>query len=411
MSLNNIVIIIYSLLTGVRVNLVGQLSGAELFALLTSPFSSYRKLIKKFPVIVPVFWCYALLLFSLILSDITNATPQVDFLRGWASIVFSFISLLFLTNNFDGSEKNIVLFLIFYSLSIVLFGESVELQSLEDDNYFKAKIVGFLNPIVIVIAYYFMKRRRTSTAIAILLLYGFINIILDGRSNSLAFFFTALLLLIKIRKVRLKRRNIIISALVILTLSYGMYCFYVSKVLSGEVGGANAKQLFLSKNPYNPFELIYYGRSETFLAMEAIADKPLQGHGSWARDRGGKYAKLNYILFDVKPERGESIIPSHSIIFTAWLWGGILGFIAICWLFVHLTRMYFLIFKHESNLAILLIITILFIGTFWDFLFSPFGHLRITVPQIAALLIIYHSRNESKVGLPPAKVKSKKYRL
>ena len=394
---------LYSFLTGVRINLVGQLYGSELLALVAFPILNKKNIFLKYPVILKVLFLYATLLVSLMFSDFYNETPSSDYLRGWASIVFSFISLFFLVVNFDKSTKNIVYFLFFYAISKLIFGESVELQSYAEENYFKARIVGALNPLVLVFIYFLSLNKKTKLALFILFFYGLLNIVLDARSNSMSFFITFLLLLPKINKIKINRKKLVAPVFFALMLSYGMYVVYVNKVLSGEVGGSNAKQLNLAENPYNPFELLYYGRAGTFISLDAIKERPLLGYGSWVKDETGKYTlMMNSIMGVDKVREDVGYIPAHSILLTAWLWSGIIGFIAALCLYLLFIKLFLFVYKHEKRIYLLIIITPLFVEMVWNFFFSPFGHLRETIPQIAAILIVcskdfYLKNNKNKL--------------
>ena len=73
------------------------------------------------------------------------------------------------------------------------------------------------------------------------------------------------------------------------------------------------------------------GRPETLVAIQAIMDSPILGHGSFAE--GDKYVWLKqkiqyehgYSDTDI-PEEGEyNTIPTHSHLTLAWVEGGLLG--------------------------------------------------------------------------------------
>jgi O-antigen ligase len=380
---------LYSFLTGAKFNLVGQLYGSELLSLLAFPIVKKKHIFLKYPVVLKVLFLYAILLASLMFSDLYNGTSSSDYLRGWASIIFSFISLFFLVVNFDKSTQNIVYFLFFYAISKLIFGESVELQSYGEENYFKAKIVGALNPLVLVFIYFLSLNKKTKLALFILFFYGLLNIVLDARSNSMSFFITFLLLLTKVNKIKINRKKLFVPVLLALMVSYGMYVFYVNKVLSGDIGGSNAKQLNLAKNPYNPFELLYYGRAGTFISLHAIKERPFLGYGSWVKDETGKYTLMMNSIMGVDTVREDvGYIPAHSILLTAWLWSGIIGFVAALCLYLLLIKLFLFVYKNEKRIYLLITITPLFVEMVWNFFFSPFGHLRETIPQIAAILVV-----------------------
>ncbi len=107
-------------------------------------------------------------------------------------------------------------------------------------------------------------------------------------------------------------------------------------------------------------------------------------------------------IMGVDVERADvGYIPAHSILLTAWLWSGIIGFIAALLLYLLLIKLFLFVYKNEKRIYLLIIVTPLFVEMVWNFLFSPFGHLRETIPQIAAILIvcskdIYLINNQNK---------------
>jgi O-antigen ligase len=120
------------------------------------------------------------------------------------------------------------------------------------------------------------------------------------------------------------------------------------------------------------------GRPEILVSSRAVFDSPILGHGSWARD--SKYIEM---LRDIKsrygiaydPAAGEEeaadVIPTHSYLFGAWVWAGILG--AVFWLYV-LSK----VIKSIVKLSLLRPSTMplyayLLVRQFWNILFSPFG--------------------------------------
>jgi O-antigen ligase len=167
----------------------------------------------------------------------------------------------------------------------------------------------------------------------------------------------------------------------------------VDKVLNHGFGGQNAQiQLGKASNPYNPFELLYYGRNEVFIAMEAIVDRPFAGYGSYGSVSEEQEVELSINQLERDYTGHEKFIPAHSVVMTAWLWGGILGFAAILYLFFLFMKMGIRVYKQCTDETILIVIMPLFIGNIWHFLFSPFGHLRITTPFILALIAAVYGR-------------------
>jgi hypothetical protein len=176
----------------------------------------------------------------------------------------------------------------------------------------------------------------------LLFIFSLICFVFDGRSNGLIFFITSLLIFIKIKNISLSPVIIIIG----LSILYLSYSFYISKVLDGTITGINSKtQVQKMQNYYNPFELLFYGRPDTVVLFAAIANKPLFGHGSWGRDINDEYNSLLAILSENDSQTKFGYIRAHSILFGAWAYAGIFGFLSIFILFRKLFKMYYQIYK------------------------------------------------------------------
>ncbi|RYZ41030.1 MAG: hypothetical protein EOP49_29165 [Sphingobacteriales bacterium] len=175
------------------------------------------------------------------------------------------------------------------------------------------------------------------------------------------------------------------------------------QVQSGNIGGEHAKRQFaLTKNMYNPLNLLLVGRAEVYAAISAIADRPLAGHGSWAVDPGGKYTFIAYQLHgeddkfvsDMRNMEGELIIPSHSVIFGAWMTAGILGLLAILYIIYLFYKNAFGLLRQAEVLAspyFPIVILYLITGA-WIFLFSPLPHIKQTLPIMIAFIVVTHRR-------------------
>jgi hypothetical protein len=179
------------------------------------------------------------------------------------------------------------------------------------------------------------------------------------------------------------------------------YVFYVDYSLQYNAYGHNAKQLKKLDNPYNPVSLLALGRSEWTVAPTAILDKPVFGHGSWALDRTGKYNLLRALktaeverYYYIAPRvHGVPTIPTHSVLTTSWIWGGFIGFIGFCVLFVSVLKNMKTAFSDSS--AYSTILCIVFTSFLWDVFFSPFQVTRLLFPYyIGVILIISIKNNE-----------------
>jgi len=403
MRKNKFFLALYGATTIVFIELIGRLMLAEIIALINLPFINIKKLVKKYEGLKIVLSSLAVLLVALILSDIINKSTPSDFLRGWSVIIFSMISTIFFVNHLSKNPNAVIYYLFALFMVRMIFGEGdLNLAQWEiDTNYFKVRFVGFLNPAIMLIGYYLYKKDRTLFSNILFMLYGVVCIIMDARSNGLIFIISSFLLYLKTTKIKFTRARILSFSLVSIIILYMGYVFYVDQVLNNGLGGNNARtQLSLASNPYNPFELLYYGRSQIFISLEAISERPILGYGSWAKDRTGEFARFSAQLSNINYIPNDRYwIPSHSLIFTAWLYAGIVGFASVVFMLLQLFKQSIKIFAIGTKNSLYPIIIVLSVDMLWTLFFSPFGLLRTTFPVFAAIIIISYQQLKVKGNL------------
>ena len=384
---------VFAFFQSISVTLIGRLFLSEVFALLALPFIKFSKLLRLSTAFRYVLVLLLVLLFGQIVSDVYNTTTVDNYLRGWALIVFAGISTTFLFSQFLGEEKNITYYLFGTFLTLMIFGEgdlNFEIQY-SDTNYFKSRFVGFINPCVLLLSYHLMRNKMFKLIAAIFLLYALICFYFDARSNGLIFIFSGLLVLFKFSKLKLSRERLLLISALILGLVYTLYIFYVDLVLYHEFGGKNAyNQLSSVENPYNPLGLLFRGRTEIFLLIEAIKDKPLIGHGSWAQDPGLRYARLMQEISGSDTLVDLGFIKAHSILFGFWAYSGVIGMFCIFLIYWNLLKRALVIYKSKFVPNVLPIVIFCSIEGIWHLLFSPIQHLRISAPFFIAIVLSIH---------------------
>lgn len=391
---------LFAFFSRARIDLVGQLFGSEVIAFIFFPYSKISETLKKYPLLKKITLGYVILLLSLAFSDIAinNSQPE-DYLRGWASIVFSYISVVFLCYNLGRSSSNIYYYLFFGAISYFLFGREItnEVLTSEHTNTFKVYFMGGTNLLVLLFASLYYKVNKKSVLV-IFVLYALISLFLDARSNGVIFFISSLLVFVKVRNIKLTRSRILGMSVILLLILSVSYVFYIESVLSGKLTGDNTKQILRLENPYNPISLLAAGRNEFAVTVTAIQDNVVWGFGSWAKDPTGVYSKIWELQSNTQNRIRMENIPTHSIMLTAWLWAGIGGLIAIFYIFILSLKRVWILFRRSLVSAPLLILLPLTIEALWDFFFSPFGHMRMTVPLFIAYAIVeYYNmlKNES----------------
>ncbi len=108
----------------------------------------------------------------------------------------------------------------------------------------------------------------------------------------------------------------------------GLIAVYATAAENDWLGDA-AKEKYEAQTS-GDLSLLQAGRLESLVSTQAIADLPLLGHGSWARDLRYTVLLRNILEskgFEIKGEieSGDDLIPTHSHLLGAWVEAGVLG--------------------------------------------------------------------------------------
>lgn len=388
MKASNILTLFISIASIIYFDFIGRITLSEIISIPVLVFISKKSLFERFP---SLFWLFKYLLFYLIVqmvSDIYNNVDFVDFSRGWAVIIFALISTLILVKLFSISDSNIFFYLIGLFLVNFFSGGLFLQNSVESSNFFKTNIVSFLNPLVLLFSIYLTTSYSKILPILLFFFYGIISFYFDGRSNGIVFILAALLLIFS--KSQLNGFRLLFLSMKTLFILFLVFVLYVYSVESGFIAGSNStKQLEKSESKYNPLELLKVGRAEVFVSISAALEKPLLGHGSWAKDKTGYF---NLLLFELNGHKSSSendFIPSHSLLFGGFLYAGILGFLSLLMLMIRFITVTLVNLNKKNKGDIYLpLYTFLICDMTWAMFFSPFGLLRTIFPFFAAVLIV-----------------------
>ncbi|HEU4554232.1 MAG TPA: hypothetical protein VFS25_15410 [Chitinophaga sp.] len=381
----------YALGNALNIPLVGQLKGSEVIVLLSAPFTFKLRDFKDYPYFRKIiFALIALLVFQCITDVLVVHTSMQDFLRGWAGTIMSMVSFLVLFRIMD-TEEAVMTYIFWAMIKNILFTDDI-VDS--DMSFFKFKVVPIIASALQLISVYLYKRGKLTQLMIIMAVACLFCFAHDARSSGMLFFVGAGIIWIMGRGIRITRQKLFAILIIGAVAFETAYVFYVNAVLSNEIGGGHSSaQLKRLDNPYNPFELLMTGRGETFAAVTAISDKPLFGHGSWAKDKDLKYYKIVLSYqdeeeFDLKKaDSVDRYIPSHSILMGGWISCGLGGFIAVFLIFWYLCKMGFTLVLKGQDLPLYPLYVMLTITMVWTFLFSPFQHLRFTIPVVGCILM------------------------
>ena len=136
--------------------------------------------------------------------------------------------------------------------------------------------------------------------------------------------------------------------------------------------------------------LLFGGRSEIFASAQAVMDRPILGHGSWAKNPDYVVRILDARLhgYDIHymSRLDMDLIPTHSHLMGAWVEAGILGALLWMWVIFLVLRVLSTLYLSREPLGPL--IALIGFLMLWDVLFSPFGaERRLTVPFSLVLMM------------------------
>lgn len=373
---------IFGLILSQKLYLVGQLYVGEILAIVYL-ILNFRKL--KFSrnvillIIFALFWSSAQFV-----SDLLNQTLLSDTIKGVVSPLLFIISVLFFLIYI---EKN---FLRLPSLLIGLIaGQLLHLFLVPTDyflgNFWKWGFGTALIGIFIVYFSFFLRRRNNIFLFTVLVIFLVTSLSFDSRSLAIIPFLGSLVYLVffgdkrsytskKIFKRFVVLKLCVISLPLILLLDYGASALFSSQVFLSSVSIESGDKYRVQAA--GEYGILIGGRSEILASAKAFLDKPLLGHGSWARDKGGYLDQITVLRRNLGYTAGgdyenigdEIYIPFHSYVMGALVWAGVFG--GLFWIIVlNITLKSFL-----NNINVLpLYFYVGIVGLIWNIFFSPFG--------------------------------------
>ena len=325
----------------------------------------------------------ALWLLNAIITDIYRLTPFEDWSRGWSKIVFFLLDLLGLVLLTELRLARISVFLAGLSFSWLIeprFFPNEHVFGI--DNSWKFAYSPGLTIFAALAGASAFARRGWGGIVewAPLAALGVVNLVFDYRSifgvAMAAAAFGILKQAIDLRpQLRAKITPVLFGVLIVggLVFSQGVIAVYETAADNGWLG-PDARDKYLAQTS-GDLGLIASGRAESLVSVRAIADAPIIGHGSWAKDDA--YTSL---MVDILRSKGievadnsseGALIPTHSHLSSAWVEAEIMG--GVFWLAVigiAIKALYVTLKQPEAPATF--VGYVLFV-LLWDVLFSPFG--------------------------------------
>lgn len=370
-----------------RVEVGGVLFGTDLMLFAAFPIVLVRTVgrIKKKEV-----FCFVLLglawLLSQILTDIVRNTLPEDYVRGWSKILLTLTHFIVIWYLIRGSIRRFFLYGMGLAVGGLLTWFIAPSRYAASDPW----KFGLALPISLLILLLMSSQPRKAIILAALLALAVVDLFANFRSLGLISFLTAVYSYFQIyaqsprRRFGTLRKVAIGSALII-----GVSGFVELYIHSAQQGWLGEQAQSKYRDQSGEAGLLLGGRSEILASAPAIADSPVLGYGSWAKD-----SRYGTILIERRAELGyknlpleDDLIPTHSHLFGAWVEAGMAG--AVFWIFVLILTIGAL--SRISGLEPLSPVFI-FIGILlcWDILFSPYGAERrfVTTYFIAGMMLL-----------------------
>jgi hypothetical protein len=382
----------------VSVNLVGSFPGDEIVILILLPFLLAKHAARAFR--RDYLWFYILLgcwLFGTVFGDLYVGSSVTNQLKGIARVVFLGLDFMALALLIDRKTRGIIVFFIADSVLLVVgalrFAGGSSFLTI-----WKYGLDGTVSLLVLLVASYFFGKRRYTICVLLVLGLAALNLILAVRSQTAVDLMVAVIML-PITGTRKSQASQGIGGADLFKL------LIVFLLVGGAAYGANqAIKYAVDRNWFDDsieakfqaqssgrLGVLVGGRPETLVAIQAIRDSPIIGHGSFAVDP--KYLQImqdiqyeyGYTDFDQDAEITDTpAIPTHSHLTQAWVESGILGGIFWIWVLVLEGRMLVQVILWRPPL--MPAYASLAVGFTWEVLYSPMGSTDRLVAAFAILL-------------------------
>ncbi len=375
-----------------QIKIIGVLTGSDVLFLLAFLYLAARLRLRVSTALAKRFIILCLLwLLSQIATDLIRHTPFPNLARTWSSISVTLVAFMVLFTFLYGRPRRIVSYgwgCVFGG--IVAFFVNPSIFASDDPWKF-----GLAMPVTLAAVLLASRKEvRGNLPVQFLVIIGIVNMFLGARSMGGVCLIAAVYVFLarnvhKNKKVGVKlRTRTKVAIAVSMLLSVGGLVWAYQYVAGHGMLGEDAQSKFRTQS-VGKYGLLLGGRTEMLGSIPAIYDSPIIGHGSDAKEP--KYlmmeqetlAVLGYDQvaagFDQTVEEGSGAIPTHSYIFSAWVWAGVLGAVFWAWVWSLTARALFR--AYPRTLYILPLVTFCALGLLWDILFSPYGtYSRVTAP-------------------------------
>lgn len=400
-----IVLLLFELGFGIKFNLIGTISISELLLLFYVPLFVLPKVkwgeandIRKITV------TYISLLSFQVISEFIVRNDLSSALKGFAITVVSYFHFMFLVFYLSKQKTLILVLVVSQVANNLLFGTSIEERTAEDvlAGEAAAYMKFYVAPLVTLVFLAASMIYRHKYFSIVFSMVGIVFIFLGARSSGgMALSAGLVTYMLEHRIFTFNKKVLALSTVVLCVISYSLYVYYVSRVLSGEITSGNNQQILLCNNPYNPLELFMVGRSEVWVGWQAFMDNFWFGHGAWPYDTTGRYQRMMLAMHDELFTMSRDqvsfhyLIPSHSVLVGSGMMNGVFAFLTMGYIVFYFLRKGVSSFIRCENRYKLVLVFYVF-SLLWTALFSPQSHFRQTMPVAFAIIFVLSMSNNSQ---------------
>jgi O-antigen ligase len=387
-------------------NLVGALPGDEVLILAALPFLLLTRARRAFP--RQYLWFYLLAagwLLGTLIADVHAGTPMPSRMKGTARVVFLILDFIALAVMINGKTRRYVIF----ALSIVAvmlyyvyqFRGAFLLQ-------WKFGLCTALTILSLLVASYFYAKRNYWAAFGISAVLAWLNLIYAFRSQMAIVLIAAALTLPIFDQEHGRQSRLVKSVKVILLLTFACGAAYTANWAIKTAADRGFFDESLSAKFQTQSEgklgVLVGGRPETLVAIQAIRDSPILGHGSFPVDP--KYLEMKqdiqyeygYTESDTPEDIPDPVIPTHSHLTMAWVESGIFG--GLLWTYILAVTILAMLQISFRRPFLAPLYCYLLMNFVWDNLYSPLGSVnRLWAAYL--VLLSYHLLKEPAARLRP----------
>lgn len=382
-------------------HLVGVLYAPDLALLVLLPLvlagSTAGRLRRRLP--LTLFVLGAAWLAAQVTTDLIRSTPFHDYARGWAKIAVTMASFAVIYNVLYHDARRIALYTAGFAAGGVLtyfFDPNIYAAG---DPWKFGYGYGVILFVVLAAAWLYGRERRR---LAILLVLAAAAVNLDYGFRSLAgeCFLAAIYLVVqRFARARLRAGARIglggacVAYAVLALAGVGVLHVYAYGARNGMLGRSQWRKYEIESS--GRYGVLVGGRIDFLVGLEAAADSPIVGHGSWAKD--WRYQSREDVLMAELGYRASGgadswLIPTHSHLIGAWVEAGFPGALFWLWVFSLPLRVLAGLYRRDEPLSPLIAFVALVLS--WDILLSPYGADRLfATPFYVALMMFFLERS------------------